>query len=106
MKVKGIILVLVLLGLILIPASVNAQELTCWPPEKWQKEYWRWVAWQQDLQQQFTAETGHGLGYLLPFSQWAKMRAVNHPYWWKSAKRAHSHLFCDSNGERTIKSWE
>lgn len=110
---KRIILVLIVLGLILIPVTVDANipEPTCWPPEEWREEYCEWVVWQQELQRQFTNETGYGLGALLTFSQWAEMKAVNEPYWWVSEPievpcwRGYSYLFCDSNGKRVAKSW-
>lgn len=81
-KSKAIILILIL-GLI-IPTMASTPEPTCYPPEEWYDEYCEWVAEQQELQRNFTNETGYGLGMLLTFSQWAEMREANDPYWWKT----------------------
>lgn len=101
---KAMILILIVLGLMLIPTTTNAQEPTCYPPAEWYEEYCQWIAWQQELQQQYTAETGYGLGMLLTFSQWTEMREDNKPYWWLPEPTPYwqgdSYLFCDSNGVR------
>lgn len=108
---KTLISVLIVLGLILIPITTNAQELTCYPPEEWREEYSEWIAWQQQLQQEFTNETGYGLGMLLTFSQWAEYREGNKPYWWLPEPtsvpywQGCSYLFCDSNGIKETTTW-
>ena len=58
-------------------------EPTCWPPEEWQEEYCEWMTWQQQLQRDYTNETGYELGALISFMGWAEMRECNEPYWWK-----------------------
>ena len=78
---KAIILILILA--LLIPVTTNAQEPTCWPPEEWQEEYGEWLAWQMELQREFTNQTGYGLGLMLDFFQWAELREGNEPYWWR-----------------------
>ena len=94
-----ILVILLILGLILIPINVTAQEFTQWPPVEWQEEYSEWVAEQQALQQEYTNQTGHGLGFILSFIQWANMKADG-GYW-----EARSHLFADSTGERRSATW-
>lgn len=92
------IIILLLLALV-IPAMAFTPEPTCWPPEEWREEYNEWFTWQCELQRQYTAETGYGLGAYLDFSQWAEMRAVNAPYWWKPVgeyRVFYTHLFVEA----------
>ena len=95
-----ILVILLILGLILIPISVTAQELTCWPPQEWQEEYQEWVEEQRALQQEFTNQTGHGLGFFPSFIQWAKKKEAPGTYW-----EARSYLFADSTGKQRSATW-
>ena len=98
-----ILIPILILGLLLTPAVVNAQppEPTPSPwPEEWLIEYAEWADSQQKLQQQYTNETGRGLGVRLDFIDWALMREAYGAYWWQSTWVAYSYAFCDSNGNR------
>ena len=102
MKIFVTIIMLVILGLVLVPigAKAEAPEPTDWIQEGWYEEYCEWIAEQQALQQQFTEETGYGLGALIDFVDWARMKAESGIYW-----QGHSYLFCDSTGEQRIATW-
>ena len=103
-KVLSTILMLAVIGLMLVPTNIFAQEPppepTDWIQEGWDEEYQEWIAEQQDLQQQYTEETGYGLGALIDFVDWARMKAEGGTYW-----ESHSYLFADSTGERRSTTW-
>ena len=84
-RLISIIVTLAIFTLILIPATVSAEIPIPAPdpyPKEWLIEYYEWFAWQQDSQQQYANETGHGLGVLIDYIDWAPMREAYGPYWW------------------------
>lgn len=102
-RVLTTILMLAVLGLMLVPASIFAQEPppepTEWIEEGWYEEYCEWIAEQQALQREFTNQTGYGLGALVDFVDWARMK-VEGGYW-----EGYSYLFTDSTGESRSTTW-
>ena len=84
-RLISIIVTIAIFTLILIPATVSATvpKPTSPYPAQWEKEYIKYITWQQDTQQQYTEETGYGLGALIEFTDWAEMRAIYGPNWWK-----------------------
>ena len=103
-KVLTTILILAVLGLMLVPVNISAQEPPPepidWIQEGWYEEYCEWIAEQQASQQQYTEETGYGLGALIDFVDWARMKAEGGTYW-----ESHIYLFADSTGERRSATW-
>ena len=86
-RIFATVLMLAVIGLMLVPANLLAQEPPPEPtpayPAQWEKEYVKYITWQQDSQQQYTNETGYGLGALIEFTDWAEMRVIYGPNWWK-----------------------
>ena len=98
-----ILIPLLILGLILTPAVVNAQPPEPAPdpwPEEWKEEYKDWMQFQYEARQEYANSTGRGLGVMLDFIDWALMREAYGAYWWQSTWVAYSYAFCDSNGNR------
>lgn len=97
------ILMLAVLGLMLVPANIVAQESppmpTDWIQEGWYEEYAEWIGEQRALQQEFTNVTGYGLGALVDFVNWARAKAEG-GYW-----EGHSYSFADSTGEQRSATW-
>ena len=103
-RIFAIVLMLAILGLMLVPANIFAQEPppepTDWIQEGWYEEYCEWLTEQQASQQQYTNETGCGLGALIDFVDWARIKVEEKTYW-----ESHSYLFVDSTGERRSATW-
>jgi len=98
--IKGVLILILILGLLLTPAIVNAQPPEPAPdpwPEEWLTEYYEWVQFQYETQQEYANSTGHGLGVMLDFIDWALMREAYGLYWWNPNKVVYyTHLFAEA----------
>lgn len=100
LKSKAIILILILLLLTPSVTLASVPEPAPDPyPEEWLIEYYEWVAFQYANQQEYANSTGHGLGVMLDFIDWALYREAYGAYWWEPTgeyKVYYAHLFVEA----------